>query len=113
MGNAPDCLGRLTERAQESLAHPPSIREARFSGDDVNRMAALFHQEPGRLHTQILHRLGRGLTGFGTEGAAKLSGAQVGRVGQTFNGKLGMEIALRIGQGALDAIRFGRQFQQS
>ena len=111
MGIASDCLGRLAERTQEGLAHPTSVGKARFSSDDVNRMAALFHQEPGGLHTQILHRLGRGLTGFGAEGAAELSGAQIRRVGQTLTRKLGMEIALRIGQSALDAIRFGCQFQ--
>jgi hypothetical protein len=93
---APDYLGRLSERTQERLAHPTSIGEARFAGDEANRMTASFHHESRSLHAQILHRFRRGLTRFRAEGAAKLSGTQIRGLREPFNGELRMEIAFRI-----------------
>src|SRR5919106_3480443 len=72
---APDHLRWLSEGAQEGAAHAVAIGETRLPGDDVDRMAALLHQQPGGLDAQFLDRLGRRLASLGAEGTAELARA--------------------------------------
>jgi hypothetical protein len=67
---SPDYLRRLTEVAQEGAAHSVAIGKTRLLGDDVDRVAALFHHRAGGLDAQILDRLGRRLAGLGAERTA-------------------------------------------
>ena len=55
---SPDRLWRLSEGAQKSAAHAIAIGKTRLPGDDVDRMAALFHHQPGGLNAQVLDRPG-------------------------------------------------------
>ena len=68
-----DLLRRLAEGAQEGAAHAIAIGEAGLPGDDVDRMAALLHHQPGGLDAQVLDRLGRRSAGLGTEYTAELA----------------------------------------
>ena len=50
-------------------------RLAGLPGDDVDRMTAPLHDQPGGLDAQVLDRLGRRLAGLGAECTAKLARA--------------------------------------
>jgi hypothetical protein len=67
----PDRLRRLAEGAHEGAAHAVAIGEADLRGNDVDRMPALLHHQPGGFDAQIFHRLGRRLPGLCTERLAK------------------------------------------
>jgi len=101
---SPDHLRRLSEGAQEGAAHAVAIGKAGLPGDDFDRMPALLHHQACRLDAQVLDRLGRGLTGLGVERAAELAWTEMRRLRQFPHRQLRGEIALRIGQRALDAI---------
>ena len=70
---SPDYLWRLSEGAQEGAAHAVAIGKTRLPGDNVDRMAALLHHQPGGLDAQVLDRLGRRLAGLGAERTAELA----------------------------------------
>jgi hypothetical protein len=70
---SPDHLWRLSEGAQEGAAHAVAIGKTRLPSDDVDRMAALLHHQPGGLDAQVLDRFGRRLAGLGTECSAELT----------------------------------------
>ena len=46
---SPDYLRRLSEGAQEGAAHAVAVGKTGLLGDDVDRMAALLHHQPGGL----------------------------------------------------------------
>src|SRR5260221_1256351 len=46
---SPDYLRRLSEGAQKGAAHAVAIAKTGLPRDDVNRMAALLHHQPGGL----------------------------------------------------------------
>src|SRR5258708_30035637 len=100
-------MWRLSEGAQKGAAHAVAIGEAGLPGDDVDRMPALLHHQPGGLDPQIFHRLGRRLAGLSTERAAELARTEMRRFGKLKNRQWGSEIALGIRQRALNAIRLG------
>jgi hypothetical protein len=50
---SPDHLRGLSKGAPEGAAHPVAIGETRLPGDDVDRMEALLHHQPGGLDAQI------------------------------------------------------------
>jgi hypothetical protein len=66
---SPAAAGRS---AQEGAAHTVAIGKAGLPGDDIDRMLALLHHQPGGFDTQIFHRFGRRLAGLRTERLAKL-----------------------------------------
>ena len=70
---SPDDLGWLSEGAQEGAAHAVAISKTRLPGDDVDRMTALLHHQPGGFNAQVLDRLGGRLAGLGVEGTAELA----------------------------------------
>jgi len=49
-----DRLRRLSEGAEEGAAHAVAIGETRLPSDDVDRMAALLHHQPGGLDSQVV-----------------------------------------------------------
>src|SRR3984893_18442565 len=57
---SPDHLRRLPQGAQEGAAQAGAIGEARLPSDDVDRMPALLHHQPGGLDAQVLDSFGRG-----------------------------------------------------
>src|ERR1700748_1176321 len=67
---SPDHLRRLSESAPEGAAHAVTVGKTGLPGDDLDRMAALLHHQPGGLEAQILDRLGRRLAGLGVERTA-------------------------------------------
>jgi hypothetical protein len=66
-------MRRLSKRSQKSAAHAVAIGKAGLPGDQVDRMAALFHHQARGLDAKVLHRLGRRLAGLGVERAAELT----------------------------------------
>src|SRR4051794_13232749 len=104
---SPDRLRRLSEGAQEGAAHAVTIGETGLPGDDVDRMAALLHHQTGGLDAQVLDRLGRRLARLGAERTAELARTEMRRFGELADRQRRREIALRIGQRALDTVGFG------
>src|ERR1700682_1114030 len=94
---SPDDLWRLSEGAQEGAAHAVAIGKTGLPGDDVDRMTAPLHDQPGGLDAQVLDRLGRRLAGLGAEGAAELARTEMRRGGELSNRQRLVEIALGIG----------------
>jgi len=47
--SSPDYLRRLSEGAQKGAAHAVAIGKTGLPRDDVNRVAALLHHQPGGL----------------------------------------------------------------
>src|SRR5882762_4278240 len=70
---SPDYLRWLSEGAQEGAAHAVTIGKTCLPGDDIDRMTALLHHQPGSLDAQVLDCLGWRLAGLGMEGAAELA----------------------------------------
>jgi hypothetical protein len=109
---SPDHLGRLSEGAQEGATHTVAIGKSRLLGDDVDRMAALLHHQPGGLDPEVLNRLGRRLTGLRTERTAELTRTQMHCFGELSDRQRRIEVALRLGQRALNTVGFRLQVQQ-
>jgi hypothetical protein len=86
-----------------------AIGKTNLPSDDVDRMSALLRHEPGRLDAQVLDPLGRRLPGLGAESATELALTQVRRLSELSNRQRLIEIALRVGQRALDTVGFGLQ----
>jgi hypothetical protein len=75
-------------------------------------MSALLHHQPGGLDSQVLDRLGQRLPGLRAEGATELTRTQVRRPGELPNRQRLIEVALRVGQRALDTVGFRLELQQ-
>ena len=56
---SPHDLRRLPERAQEGAPHAIAVAKSRLARDDIDRVSALFHHQPGGLYAQVLDSLGR------------------------------------------------------
>src|SRR5258707_14300397 len=93
---SPDYLRWLPEGAQEGAAHAVAIGKTGLPGDDVDRMAALLHHQPGGLDAQVLDRLGRRLAGLCAERTAELARTQVRGSGELSDRQRSREIALCI-----------------
>jgi uncharacterized protein len=109
---APDCLRRLPEGAQEGSAHPFAIGETRFRGNDIDRVPALLHHQPGRFKAKMLDGLRRRPTGLGVEGTAELARAEVCRVRELFDGECGAKVLFGIGKGVLNPVGFRVHLQK-
>src|ERR1700730_10958825 len=109
---SPDHLRRLPQGAQEGAAQAGAIGEARLPSDDVDRMPALLHHQPGGLDAQVLDRLGRRLAGFGAECTAELARTEMRRCGDLSNGQRLSQGGVPKSQGGLDTVGFGLQLQQ-
>jgi hypothetical protein len=106
-------LWRLSKGTQKGAAHLVTIAEPSLARHYVNRVAALLHEGPRRLHAEALDRFCRRLYGFGSKCAAKLPGTQVGRLSKLGHGKGRVEMLSRKSECLLNPIRLRCQFEES
>ena len=83
--HASDRLWRLAVDLNKCPAHPVGIIESHGSSNLFNRLRAVKQAHSGRFDTKSFDGLGRCLTRFSTKGAAKLSNAEVRRLGKTLD----------------------------
>ncbi len=80
--------------------------------DHVDRMPPLFHHQPRGFDAQVLHRLGRRLARLGVNARLNCRGLRCAASASCSTESGGVEVALGIGQRALDAVGFGLHLQQ-
>jgi hypothetical protein len=80
-----DHLRRRAVSAKKGTSHSVAIAESGLLCDNVDGVVRVLHQRTRALQAEILHRLCRRVTCFGSEGTAELAWREMRDVGQFFH----------------------------